>query len=61
MTNKDTFDDIMHEITSGLTGDAKTDLAYLKEQCEAYKDHEMGTRARCFCCVPSSHVPPLFL
>ena len=60
MTYKDAFDDIMHEITSGLTGDAKTDLAYLKEQCEAYKDHEMRTRAHC-CCVPSSHVSPLFL
>lgn len=42
MANKDAFDQIMHKITSGLTGDAKTDLAYLQEQCEAYKDHEMG-------------------
>ena len=31
MANKEAFDQIMHEITSGLTGDAKTDLAYLQE------------------------------
>ena len=39
--NKD-FDSIMHEITRGLSGDANTDIAYLKEQMKAYKDHEMG-------------------
>ena len=42
MANKEEFDQIMHQITSGLTGDEKTDLAYLQEQSEAYKDHEMG-------------------
>ena len=39
--NKD-FDSIMREITRGLSGDSATDIAYLKEQMEAYKDHEMG-------------------
>lgn len=36
------FDQIMKEITSGLTGDNKADMAYLQEQMEKYKDHEMG-------------------
>lgn len=31
MANKEEFDQIMHEITSGLTGDARADLAYLQE------------------------------
>lgn len=42
MANKDAFDQIMHKITSGLTGDEKADFTYLQEQCEIYKDHEMG-------------------
>jgi tetratricopeptide (TPR) repeat protein len=41
MDNKE-FDRIMHDITSGLTGDPKNDVPYLMEQCEVYKDHEMG-------------------
>jgi tetratricopeptide (TPR) repeat protein len=39
--NKD-FDAIMKEITSGLSGDSQTDLSYLREQMEKYKDHEMS-------------------
>lgn len=37
------FDQIMRKITAELTGDTKTDLAYLKEQCEVYKEHELNT------------------
>ena len=36
------FDQIMREITAGLTGDNAQDIAYLKEQMEKYKDHEFG-------------------
>ena len=36
------FEKIMHEITSGLTGDGKKDMKYLMEQAEKYKDGEMG-------------------
>ncbi len=36
------FDSIMRGITSGLTGNSKVDLAYLQEQMEKYKDHEMS-------------------
>lgn len=32
------FDVIMQEITSGLTGDAKTDFVYLQEKARAYRD-----------------------
>ena len=39
--NKD-FDSIMHAITGGLSGDAETDIAYLQEQMDKYKDHELG-------------------
>jgi tetratricopeptide (TPR) repeat protein len=39
--NKD-FDSIMREITAGMSGDAKTDIAYLMDQTEKYKNHEMG-------------------
>ncbi len=42
MANKKEFDKIMHCITAGLTGDATSDLTYLQEQCDAYKNHEMG-------------------
>jgi hypothetical protein len=38
-----TFDSIVLEITSGLSGDAEADLAYLREQAERHKHHEMGT------------------
>lgn len=38
-----TYDEIMREITAGLTGDAEKDTTYLKEQMEKYKDHELAT------------------
>ena len=37
-----TFDEIMMEITSGLTGDGEHDLPYLQEQCEKYKEHDLS-------------------
>lgn len=37
-----TFDEIMMEITSGLTGDREHDLPYLQEQCEKYKEHDLA-------------------
>ena len=37
-----TYDEIMREITSGLTGDPKKDIPYLKSQSEMYKDHELS-------------------
>ena len=49
MAGNSEFDRIMHEITSGLTGDAKADMAYLQEKCEAYKDHEFGKEIVCAC------------
>ena len=36
------FDEIMEKITSGLTGDAPTDLVYLNKQCEEYKEHPLA-------------------
>lgn len=36
------FDAVMREITDGLTGDAKKDVAYLREQCDKYKNHPQG-------------------
>lgn len=42
MTENINFDNIMRQITGGLTGDAKADMAYLQEQMEKYKSHEMG-------------------
>ncbi|KAB0575625.1 hypothetical protein EI53_02113 [Fusobacterium naviforme] len=42
MAKEKEFNKIMHKITAGLTGDQKADLAYLVEQTEAYKDHELG-------------------
>ncbi len=36
------FEKIMHEITSGLSGDGEKDVKYLMEQAEKYKNHEMG-------------------
>lgn len=35
------FDEIMLDITKGLTGDSDIDMAYLKSQMEKYKDHEL--------------------
>lgn len=37
------FDSIMKEVTGGLSGDNETDMTYLKEQMDKYKDHELGT------------------
>ena len=36
------LDTILKEITAGLTGNSKDDLAYLKSQMEKYKDHELS-------------------
>lgn len=36
------LDTILKEITAGLTGNSKDDLAYLKGQMENYKDHELS-------------------
>ena len=36
------FNEIMQRITDGLTGDKDHDAAYLMEQCEQYKDHDMA-------------------
>ena len=38
----DNYNDIMNEIKSNLTGDYETDLKYLKETSDKYKDHELG-------------------
>lgn len=37
-----TYDEIIKDITSGLSGDAEEDRKYLLEQCDKYKDHEMN-------------------
>lgn len=37
-----TFDDILKQITEGLSGDAEQDIAYLNEQATAYSDHEQA-------------------
>jgi len=37
-----TYDEIIHEVTSGLTGDNEKDFKYLFGQAEKYKDHEYG-------------------
>ena len=34
------FDKILKQITAGLSGENAKDIAYLKEQCEKYKEHE---------------------
>jgi len=41
MTDRKDFDTIMHEITSGLTGDDRKDIEYLNGQIEKYKEHEL--------------------
>ncbi len=43
MNEKKDLDSIMRDITRGLSGDPKADMAYLNEQMEKYKDHEMNT------------------
>lgn len=40
MTEKNDFEVIMKEITMGMTGDPETDIKYLFEQMEKYKEHE---------------------
>ena len=42
MENNKEFDLIMHDITSGLTGDPNVDIPYLNEQCEKYSNHILG-------------------
>ena len=42
MADNNIFEDIMKEITRGLSGDSKKDVDYLQEQMEKYKDHEYG-------------------
>ena len=36
------FNDIMQEITSGLTGKSEDDIAYLMQQAEQYKTHHFA-------------------
>jgi len=36
------YEQIISEITSGLTGDNEKDIAYLKAQAEKYKSHELA-------------------
>lgn len=36
------FEEIMREITSGLTGDSEKDIKYLMDQMEKHKEHELG-------------------
>ena len=42
MTDNKDYDSIIRGITRGLTGNAKTDISYLQEQIETFKDHEFG-------------------
>lgn len=37
------YDEILKEITNGFTGNTETDIKYLREQMEKYKDHEIAT------------------
>lgn len=37
------YDQIMKQITSGLTGDREADLSYIKVQMDRYKDHKYAT------------------
>lgn len=37
-----TLDDILKQITEGLTGDTEKDIAYLNKQAQAYSDHEQA-------------------
>ena len=39
-----TYDEIMRDIESGLSGDPKEDADYLKEMAEVYRDHEEADR-----------------
>ena len=51
MDDKD-FDQIMGEITSGLTGDNDTDIAYIKDTMEKYKAHNIIF-------TPQKELPPV--
>ncbi|MCR5188968.1 MAG: tetratricopeptide repeat protein [Treponema sp.] len=42
MAENKEYEEIMQEITSGLTGDKQKDFKYLKEQIEHYSDHKYG-------------------
>lgn len=42
MSDNRSFDEIMQEITAGLTGNPKEDFSYLKSKCQEYKDHDMA-------------------
>ena len=42
MADRNDFDDIMHSIKAGLTGEPEIDIEYLKGQIERYKDHELN-------------------
>lgn len=37
-----TYEEIIEDITEGLTGDPGVDIEYLKSQMDKYKDHEQG-------------------
>ena len=37
-----TFDEIMDDIASGLTGERENDYPYLQEQMQTYRDHELS-------------------
>ncbi len=36
------YEEIMRQITSGLSGEPKKDIRYLQEQMDKYKDHELS-------------------
>jgi len=42
MAENNSFEAIMREISQGLSGDPETDIKYLMDQGEKYKDHEFG-------------------
>lgn len=44
-----TLDDILQQITQGLSGDYKNDIEYLNAQVEAYKEHPQATEIARFC------------
>ena len=43
MKNEKDFEEIMKQITGGLSGDYESDIKYLKEQGEKYRNNEYGT------------------
>ena len=42
MSEEKEYEEIMHIITAGLTGDQKTDIKYLHSKMEEFKDHKYG-------------------